>query len=260
MYEKIIPNSHFIISADTENNLNIAPLAGEDTSIDTRGHIWIEVQGKCLAVVRQEGDPDLPGRRLQRLRSIADVEMAGRKHSDGIVIMSRNGRGQLFMSNKSFASVADAKAYLADKYGNWLIVMLEGQRLLPLPEHTDPFSKQIPVPGSLIAGKGHDLSGAFIQPGLYIDFWVLSYYPGGYYVMKIYERCELIDNGMTSMVKDLRVNQDAEQGDYHVFEKYEDNQTRLVTITPTIEEAREAVKDQPGLWLLAKWVDYVDMH
>lgn len=260
MVQKISPDSNFIILADTAGKMAISLYKEESPVIDRSGLIRLEVNARCLAVVRKKVAPNLSTRRLQRMRSMDELEMTARQHYEQIVVVSQDDRGRVFISRKSYPSVAEAESWLAGKYGQWWIAQLQGMRFLPSPKYTDPFSTHIPMAGSLIAGYGKDLSGAFIRPGLFMDKWVMMYNGCGYYVVKVYARCGLIDNGMSATVKDPGISREAVMGDYHVFEKYQDGQTRLVMITPTLKEARKAVIGEPGLWLLAKWVDYVDMY
>jgi len=112
--------------------------------------------------------------------------------------------------------------------------MVEDQRLLPLPDHTNPFTKQLPMAGSFITaantGAGSNLSGPFIHQGASFDRWVQTHHPSGYYVVKALERLRVVDNGMASKARDIAGIRDSEINDIHTYEKTLDGITRLRSV------------------------------
>jgi hypothetical protein len=251
-----------VISYDSGGNASIALESEWDFERDARGRIRLDVSGTCLAVVHEDGQNSLPEKDLERINRAYQFFQIVRRNAYKIVIVALNQKGQLYISGNAYATPSEAEARLRDGQGSGLIVQLnQVNQLRPLPEQTNPFSLELPVPGTIMVANGENLYGLFLKPrDLHSDLiveWVFCYSSGGFFVKNIVERLELVDNGVQA---EGQISMHGQSGEYHIFEKLRSGKTRLVFHGADPAESRAFMRARPGLFLLTKAIDTVDTH
>lgn len=254
-----------LVTLFAESDNRTGYLAGRSlgTEVNGTGRIRVELLTECVYAVLQK-DVGAPRLRLRKLKGFDEAHFFfTRLKTNQYIILARHLPG-LCVSRRPFDTREAAIEALDRREGDWMVLCwADWIKMHPLPEQTDPFTRDIPLPESYVIWPVKALlSGPFVHPGIAPSYkvvpvyeWIMYFCPSGYYGTRVFERYAMNENVPATRKKSVQHNWgDEREGDYLVFEKYADGSFQQVWATPDAAAAEKWVKDSPGCLLAARWL------